>query len=122
MGKLTESMETEPLEYHQQIIEKAKNLIRENTQYKMSDIALACDISEATLYNIFKDKLKKTPNTVRQEIMCQKAADLLSTTNIKIEDISAQTGFSSSSYFRKIFREYMNKTPKEYRKESKLIV
>ncbi|GMK40399.1 hypothetical protein PCCS19_34550 [Paenibacillus sp. CCS19] len=40
---------------------------------------------------------------------------LLRTTDMPVHDIGKQCGFDSSSYFGKVFREYMNMTPKEYR-------
>ncbi len=122
LGKLTSVMKTEPIELHQQLVNRALELLNENPQRKMSDIASFCGISESTLYNIFKNKLHKTPNTARQEIMCQKATELLITTNMTVEEISRQTGFSSSSYFRKVLFSAVGKTPRQIRKESEILI
>ena len=122
LSKITEIMQTEPVEPHRQTINNAIKMLNENHQQKMIEIAKNCGISESSLYNIFKQQLGKTPNTVRQEIMCKKAAELLCVTDMPIEEISYKTGFSSSSYFRKIFYSIYKTTPREYRKKSKIII
>jgi AraC-like DNA-binding protein len=43
------------------------------------------------------------------------AADLLADSAKSIIEISEECGFSSPSYFGKVFREAMGCTPKEYR-------
>jgi len=45
------------------------------------------------------------------------AADLLSGTAKSIIEISEECGFSSPSYFGKVFKESMGCTPKEYREK-----
>jgi AraC-like DNA-binding protein len=37
-------------------------------------------------------------------------------TNIKIQEISKQLGFSSPAYFTRLFNAKMHQTPKDYRK------
>ena len=43
------------------------------------------------------------------------AAQLLRTTAQSVSDICYLTGFNSSSYFTKKFKDYYKMTPKEYR-------
>ncbi|MDO4622933.1 MAG: helix-turn-helix transcriptional regulator, partial [Eubacteriales bacterium] len=45
----------------------------------------------------------------------QKAARLLIQTNMTIDDISFECGLSNTTYFHRIFKEYFNQTPAEYR-------
>ena len=73
------------------------------------------------MYHLLKTKLGKTPNRLRQEAKCQQAVKLLTCTDLSVEQISTQLGFSSSSYFRKIFHSKVHKTPTAYRKESRNI-
>lgn len=103
------------------IVDKAIKYMNENPQTQMSNIAKNCGISETNLYLLFKKTLQKTPNTVRQEILCEHAIELLATTNLTIEEISCRLGFSSSSYFRKVFFSTVGKTPREVRKKSHFI-
>ena len=122
LSELSKIMETEPVEHHQQIINTAFELMKSNPQFTIPEIALSCGVCESSLYNIFKQKLGKTPNTIRQELMCNKAAELLRITNLSIEQISSKTGFSSSSYFRKIFYSVYKTSPRKYRKESEILL
>ena len=50
--------------------------------------------------------------------MIQNAIELLSNTNMTIDEISLKVGFSSSNYFRKIFTKLTDKTPKELRRKN----
>lgn len=122
LSELSNIMESEPVEYHLQIINTAIELMKEKPQLTIPEIADSCGVSESSLYNIFKNKLNKTPNTVRQETMCNIAAHLLKVTNLSIEQISYKSGFSSSSYFRKIFFSVYKTTPRKYRKASEILL
>ena len=48
-----------------------------------------------------------------------KAVNLLLSTDNNIIDIVFQTGFSSTNYFNRVFREYYNCTPTEYRRDNR---
>ena len=45
------------------------------------------------------------------------AADMLAETSKSIIEISEDCGFSSPSYFAKVFRDMMGCTPKDYREK-----
>lgn len=102
-------------------VNKALEFMRQNSDSSIKQVAFFCNVSEAGLYNKFKKYLGKTPVTVKQEILCEKAKELLLSTDKSVEEISAALGFSSSSYFRKIFYSKTLKTPTAYRKESRNI-
>lgn len=53
----------------------------------------------------------------KHNIMIQHAIDLLSNTNLSIEEISSSVGFPTSNYFRKVFYKFTQKTPKELNKQ-----
>lgn len=103
------------------ILEKVKKYIYENPDCKVPDIAKHCLLSESGLYNVFKKESDITPNYLIQNIRCEKAKALLTTTDKSIEEISDSLGFSSTSYFRKVLYKHTQKTPKEMRKSSKTI-
>ena len=44
------------------------------------------------------------------------ALSLLQNTALSVTEIALSTGFNSSSYFSKVFREYMGITPLQYLK------
>lgn len=101
------------------VLEKAARYILNNEHCRVSDIARHCLISESALYDIFKKEAGCTPNILRQQVLCEKAALLLSTTDRSVQDISDALGFSSASYFRKIMRQHTGKTPRQIRKDAK---
>ena len=119
LGEVIPNMKRDPSHY-EPVLEKALHYIHSNPDAQAADIAAFCNISEPTLYNIFKKNLNKTPNDAKQQILCEKAITLLTTTSLSIEDISAELGFSSSSYFRKVLKKHTKKTPSMIRKENSI--
>jgi len=103
------------------IIEKARQYISRSKNCSIPDIARHCMISEAALYDIFRKEAGCTPNELRQQILCQKAALLLSTTDLPVQEISDSLYFSSTSYFRKALRKCTGKTPREIRQSARKI-
>lgn len=81
----------------------------------VQEIASAAFSSERECYRVFQTCLHMTPidyiRNYRLQIACQKLADGPET----ITQICQSCGLGSSSYFGKIFREYMGMTPLEYR-------
>lgn len=119
LGEVVPNMQRDPT-HHELILEKALHYIYSNPSAQAADIAESCNISEPTLYNIFKKSLNKTPNDVKQQVLCEKAVALLTTTSLSVEEISTELQFSSSSYFRKILKKHTNKTPSTIRKETSI--
>lgn len=106
------------ISHNELTLEKALDYMYQNNSFKTKNIADYLNVSEATIYNIFSKNLGKTPLEMKQMISCEKAVNLLTTTNLSVEQISGYLGFSSSSYFRKILKKHTNKTPLQVRKEA----
>lgn len=121
LSMLMPNMETAAVEEKNAFTELALQQIHNNPSAGIPQIAAACGVSEATLYNTFRRVLNKTPNTVRQEILCQKAAQLLITTSLSVEEVSRECGFSSASYFRKVLFHITGKTPRQLRAEANVL-
>ena len=60
----------------------------------------------------------RTPNQLKQEVLIQKAINLLENTTATVERISEGLGFSSTNYFRKVFKEHTGTSPRQYRKNA----
>ena len=95
---------------------KVKKYLRSNPYCSNSQIAKECGISVPYLYKLFKHIGNETPNTYRQKIMCEKAKDILRTTDFSIEQVSSMLNFSSSGYFREIFKKHIGMPPRDFRK------
>lgn len=98
------------------ILEKIKDFIRNNPNSSVSHIAHCCAVSEPYIYLLFKKIMHTTPNIYKQKLLCEKAVELLVTTDRKVEEISSILQFSSASYFRKVLKKHTGKTPREIRK------
>jgi len=110
-----------PADRADSVINHLMILLNRNTERSIAAYAADCGISEAQLYLYVKKKLGKTPNRLRQEIKCRHAEELLCSTTLSVEEICGRCGFSSASYFRKVFRSVTQKTPSQVRREAKSI-
>lgn len=120
VGILLPTMSYNSLCRSKEIIEITKKYLLQHPFAKASELAKNCAISEAALYASFKKSSEFTPNLLRNQILLEKAKDMLISTDKTIEYISDYVGFSSASYFRKKFKSYFNMTPNEMRKTHKI--
>ena len=115
---LPRMIEDERADKSSTLAEKAIFVMRRNPFLDIPSVAAACSVSESGLYAAFRQSGYKTPNDERQRILVDRAKNLLISTDEPIESISAELGFSSSSYFRKIFCKFTGKAPSQVRRES----
>lgn len=98
-------------------IEPAIEYIENNYNQNIAIHTLAelCNCSESGFFKLFKKSTGVTPIAYKHNIMIQHALDLLSHTNLSIEEISCHIGFSSSNYFRTVCFKLTGETPKRLR-------
>ncbi len=118
LGLMEPFLQSEEAGRQDALIEKALAVLAGDLRISIPQLAAACTVSEATLYNAFRKGLHQPPNAVRQELLCKEAAELLITTNLSVEEVSDRCGFSSASYFRKILLKVTGKTPSQLRREA----
>lgn len=85
-----------------------------NPDLSINDILAETNVSRATLFNKVKADLNTTPNVLIRKIRLRRTLDLLATPGLRIKEICYETGFSSTSYFSKLFKNTFGITPKEY--------
>ena len=92
--------------------------IREHYAEKitLTDIAHAASVSGREYTRCFSRWLGLSPMNYLNDYRIRMAAKLLLQTDSSIITISESCGFSSNSYFGKVFHEIMGCTPKEYRR------
>lgn len=82
-------------------------------------LAKLCFCSESAIYKLFAETVGASPIRYKHNMMIQHALHLLSNTNLSIEEVSAESGFSSSNYFRRIFKAVTGSNPNDLRKRNK---
>lgn len=79
------------------------------------ELAVKFNVSESTLYHLFRRFLGTTPVNYRNDIRIERALPLIEGGKT-IEETAAEVGFNSAIYFRSVFINKTSMTPSEYRK------
>ena len=117
LGILEGKLKPSPLTRDVGIYEEVVQYMKMNPHKTIPQYARLCGVSEALLYHHIKKATGKTPNRIRQEILCEEAANILITTNYPVEEICDMLKFSSAAYFRKFFHDIYHKSPTQVRKD-----
>lgn len=93
------------------------DFIREHYQEKITvdQIAYAGQMSRRECFRSFRAVLDQSPMEFVTQFRVQKAAYLLSTTELSLSEISNSCGFESVSYFTKQFRKRYTVPPRQIR-------
>ena len=84
-------------------------------ELNINQIAECAAISTSEALRCFKKTIGTTPIQYLKQYRIQKAAELLTSTTLKVADIGSLCGFQEMSYFAKTFREQKGMTPSEFR-------
>ena len=57
-----------------------------------------------------------TPIEYRNTARCRRAAELLTTTEMSVEEVAEAVGCANAAYFRKMLKKYLGTTPRTIRK------
>jgi AraC-like DNA-binding protein/mannose-6-phosphate isomerase-like protein (cupin superfamily) len=98
-------------------IKRALEYIGENYQNKLTlcDIAASCNISESELCRSFKKAMHRTLFDYITGLRLRKSIELLEEGK-SVTEAALSSGFFDSSYYTKMFKRYMNCTPRDYLK------
>ncbi len=86
-------------------------------QITLEDIAQYFNFHPAHIIRCLKKEFGITPNKALNGIRIENAKKMLVTSDLSINKISFCMGFSTPTYFNRVFKEYTGQTPKEYRAE-----
>ena len=114
-----ESVPNSLLKDELKIIRKHANKILEDPSlsYNLDQISRESGLSQAKLQEGFKFLYARTVTEYIRHIRLEAARDLMNTTDLNISQIVYTIGFTSRSYFSKIFKEKYEMTPNEFRKK-----
>ena len=103
--------------YSKQIVRAINHMICHlHSRITLEDTAARLKISASYLSRLFKKETGMTFGDYMNKLKIEEAAALLLYTEYTDTEISSLLGFSSQSYFIKVFRKYKNTTPKKYKK------
>ena len=85
-------------------------------QLSLSDICVHAHCGRSTLHGQFKHYINLSPIQYLTTIRMKSAASLLENTSLSIKEISQKCGYRNQLYFSNTFRNYYNRSPREYRK------
>lgn len=83
----------------------------------LEDLASLLNMNKNYFSKYFHEAVGKTPITYINEYRCEKAAELLKSSDLKVLDISFMVGFENFSYFIRKFKENKRYSPIQYRKK-----
>lgn len=80
-------------------------------------LAQQLHIAPATLSKRFQRTFGLPLDSYITQMIMQRAADLLTTTDLPVKQIAETLGFADPAYFHRIFKQQMGQTPNSYRHE-----
>ena len=120
LGKMLPSMQRIDLDHDRALFSKARRYIDLHPNFRASELARHCAISESALYAFFRSYANTTPVALKNQMLAEKAVTLLGTTDFSIESIAATLGIHSVAHLRKIVKQHTGKTPSALRSEQRL--
>ncbi len=100
-------------------MQKAVTFINENLENDLSirSISKSINVSKSVLYKRFHACFNCTVSEYINIKRVEKSIELLTKTDLSIEEISQKSGFASASYYSKIFKKLKGVAPLKYKKK-----
>ncbi len=89
--------------------------------YSLTQLSFQSGLTQAKLQEGFKFLYKRTVTEYIRHVRLESARDMLKNTDLNISQIVYSIGFSSRSYFSKIFKEKYKITPNQFKKKLKVV-
>ncbi len=93
----------------------AMHEMSKNNELSLENIAKKIGVSEAHFCRIFKEYTGFRPFEYINRLKVHKAKELLKNSDMSVKEVSEAVGYTSHSYFSKLFKYYVGVTPSEYR-------
>jgi AraC-like DNA-binding protein/quercetin dioxygenase-like cupin family protein len=93
-----------------------------NEEIKATEVADLCNMSSSYFSRTFNKHMGMNFNEYVNYVRITEAEKLLVSTSLNITEVANAVGFSTTSYFIKLFKAYKNISPKQFRKEFVIMV
>jgi len=99
------------------LISKAKFILQEtiDNPLNLEEVVKELPMGYSKFRKVFKQVCGISPNQYHLNLRLDKAKELLTSTNLTVNEIAIQTGFESIFYFSKLFKRKNGVSPKIYR-------
>lgn len=106
---------------HNTSVKKAIDYITFNytKNITINELSSIASLSPSRFFTVFKNETGITPIEYKNRICIRNAEKMLLISDLSIEETAEKLGFNSSSYFRRTFKAYTGKSPKEYKNSNK---
>ncbi|OCT13324.1 hypothetical protein A8709_03455 [Paenibacillus pectinilyticus] len=107
---------------HVELIKKMNDIIdRDYANQNLSLNSIADELAMSSIYisRLYKQHTMVAITDVIQDVRMNKSKDLLLRTALSVAEIAEKTGFTSDSYFYRLFKKYNGITPNDFRKQLK---
>ena len=119
-GSLPEPKESTFSSADEDFLHKLNKLISnnlDNAQMGIPFLYQELGVSRASLYNKLKALTGMGANDYITKLRIERAIFLLTNSKLSINEISEQTGFSTSRYFSTVFKQYTGYSPTQYKEK-----
>lgn len=102
-------------------IGNAERYINDNLHKELTiqDISKGTNISKSVLYKDFRTSFDCTVKEYINTKRIDRSVELLTNTELSVEEISQKIGFTSTAYFSKLFKKFKGVSPLRFRKMQK---
>ncbi|WP_058308854.1 response regulator transcription factor [Gracilibacillus massiliensis] len=89
-----------------------------NQELTLKKVASEVHLNASYLSALFKEELEVTFSEYLTRRRIQESKKLLLSTNLTVSEIAEQSGYQTSKYFIKLFKQFENTTPNGFRKKN----
>ena len=89
-----------------------------NSDLKISDIAKHTGVSAKEVPILIKEKSGRSFKQILNDIRIAEGKKLLIETNLSVKEICYEIGYSLPNHFRRVFKQYENVSPSDFRKQN----
>ena len=117
LGRVGECMELQAAAEEPEIVQEAREIIRERSaeHLTLSEAARAVNTSTRYFCKVFKDATGMTFIEYLNRVRIEKAQHLLRNPNLRVSEIAFEVGFESLSQFNRSFKRITGQTPSTFR-------